>query len=1291
MEKFFNTMVFAAAGLALGARAEVIVAHPQEKNSGITINGERVGDVKYGDCWFLNDGVLQIGPGTFVLSGTNTSGVGRVKVVGNSDVTLRNFHMKTAKGKRQGAFTIKPGVEVNLFLEGENELESGEGHAGLTVPYTSTVFINGPGNLVAIGGDYGAGIGASTAKKWNDMRKETPENYIIGGEKAFKDEYRCGDIIINSGRVGAAGGMFSAGIGGSAPADTKVEKLSRGGTYGGWVVVHGGEVFAYGGENAAGIGGSYGACGGALQVYGGYVHAVGGKYGAGIGGGSNHDGSGDSSSGFVNVEGGKVVAKGGIGAAGIGGGCGGPLCSSTQNFFETDSKQRVSISGGQVEAIGGTFDKLGIVVGGAGIGSGAYSGLGSDAKVEISGGTVKARSCASAGNIGVGSKGRSPVNSLHATLTITGGNVDADLSNPNRNMSPMRQISNANRSLAKVTVSGLKWTGEPLKLGEFYRYDENNLHKKQMYNEYGGQDLYPNESGCVYFWLPKIDDDPYYFTLGGHEYKAVFESFTVGTADFTEEEAYKEFLRTNGTAFDGNGGEPAEQLSIYEGTAYGSFLRNPTRAAWVFTGWYTAASGGTRKLESDAPTPGETLYAHWAMNDITSRAALDYEAKPCYYEGEKWFGQTAKTHDGVDAMRSGVIGPGESTTMYMRDFYGPGRVSFWWNSCGGVNASLDFCIDGKIVARVGTSNLWKQFGADIPEGPHTISWVYAKGESGAAQDDCAYVDEFSFTPTPPGNDDFADAEGLHGHAGAVEGTTRFSTREDDEPKEDASWNNATQSVWYVWSAPEGANSATFTVKGKDYVDASHGFRPVIGVHRGEGRPDELTCVAYAADEGGTASANFDGLSAGATYHIRVSGNFGNGGNYFGDFTLEWKTSESAAAWRPQNDARAKATILVGAKGTIKESTTGASYEEDRLIDDPDPEHPELNTYEKIDLLSVFEPSATNSVWFKWEAPYTGNVAFDTFGSSFNTALGVYDAGVAVAENVNSQYTPGFSSRVYFGCVKGTVYEVCVAGVDGATGNLKLNWNATKAETIPVVFAANDGSGGASTNVYANEQIGIDGVPTPEREGYTFDGWYDAPEGGSPLAAEGFEVDVPATLYAHWTPISYDVEFDKNYEEAAANVVGRRPTYKAGGGNARQKFSYDTWSRLDANVFTRAGYAFAGWNTESDGSGDSYADEEEAYNLTATAGGVVTLYAQWKANHYTIAFEPGVNDAEGGTPSQVVAIGKVVKLNSCGFVHPSGGKFAGWRRKDTGRRYDDGVLVFNLAESGAKVVMEAVWE
>ena len=79
------------------------------------------------------------------------------------------------------------------------------------------------------------------------------------------------------------------------------------------------------------------------------------------------------------------------------------------------------------------------------------------------------------------------------------------------------------------------------------------------------------------------------------------------------------------------------------------------------------------------------------------------------------------------------------------------------------------------------------------------------------------------------------------------------------------------------------------------------------------------------------------------------------------------------------------------------------------------------------------------------------------------------------------------------------------------------------------------------------------------------------------------------------------------------------------------------------------------------------------------------------NSYGIVFEPGESNVQGSTGDQIVPIGAVAKLNPCGFVHTLGKRFAGWRRRDTGRRYDDGVMVFNLAESGAVVVMEAVWE
>ncbi|MBR4603233.1 MAG: InlB B-repeat-containing protein, partial [Kiritimatiellae bacterium] len=46
------------------------------------------------------------------------------------------------------------------------------------------------------------------------------------------------------------------------------------------------------------------------------------------------------------------------------------------------------------------------------------------------------------------------------------------------------------------------------------------------------------------------------------------------------------------------------------------------------------------------------------------------------------------------------------------------------------------------------------------------------------------------------------------------------------------------------------------------------------------------------------------------------------------------------------------------------------------------------------------------------------------------------------------------------------------------------------------------------------------LPTPERAGYIFDGWYPATEGGTRLLADSFvpfQTDTTLQLYAHWTP------------------------------------------------------------------------------------------------------------------------------------------------------------------------------
>lgn len=64
-----------------------------------------------------------------------------------------------------------------------------------------------------------------------------------------------------------------------------------------------------------------------------------------------------------------------------------------------------------------------------------------------------------------------------------------------------------------------------------------------------------------------------------------------------------------------------------------------------------------------------------------------------------------------------------------------------------------------------------------------------------------------------------------------------------------------------------------------------------------------------------------------------------------------------------------------------------------------------------------------------------------------------------------------------------------------------------------------------------------------------------------------------------------------------------------------KTTYGVSQSLPANTFTRSGYDFIGWNTESDGTGVSYTDGQEiAYELFSN-NATVRLYAQWYDKSY----------------------------------------------------------------------------
>lgn len=87
-------------------------------------------------------------------------------------------------------------------------------------------------------------------------------------------------------------------------------------------------------------------------------------------------------------------------------------------------------------------------------------------------------------------------------------------------------------------------------------------------------------------------------------------------------------------------------------------------------------------------------------------------------------------------------------------------------------------------------------------------------------------------------------------------------------------------------------------------------------------------------------------------------------------------------------------------------------------------------------------------------------------------------------------------------------------------------------------------------------------------------------------------------------------------------------------------------KLTANGFTRTGYTFAGWNTQADGNGTSYSDQESVINLSTTDGATVTLYAQWKAGPvYTISLKTA-DSGENSYPIFYVKNGAAYSDREC---------------------------------------------
>lgn len=192
-------------------------------------------------------------------------------------------------------------------------------------------------------------------------------------------------------------------------------------------------------------------------------------------------------------------------------------------------------------------------------------------------------------------------------------------------------------------------------------------------------------------------------------------------------------------------------------------------------------------------------------------------------------------------------------------------------------------------------------------------------------------------------------------------------------------------------------------------------------------------------------------------------------------------------------------------------------------------------------------------------------------------------------------------------------------------------------------------------------LSVDFTPdkNPTLTGYTFSGWYYDDSGTeaypadclgdnySPITVkygDSHDSDPDAnkvviTLYAKWTPNTYEVEYNGNGATA--------------GNMDNSGHIYDVAKNLTQNAYTRTGFAFLGWSADADAASAEYEDEASVINLTSEPNGKVTLYAVWKQMDFTVTFDTQVDGVTASPGSKTVtyqnAYGDLATASREGYI------------------------------------------